>query len=62
MGYAPSALTHPTHFNLVKHKLVSRVREWPYSSFHAYVRRGLLPTDWAGDVDEPTMDFGERRG
>ena len=22
---------------------------------------GLLPADWAGDVDEPTMDFGERR-
>ncbi len=50
------------HFNPVKHKLVSRVREWPYSSFHAYVRRGLLPADWAGDDGEPMMDFGERRG
>jgi putative transposase len=50
------------HFNPVKHRLVSRVRDWPYSSFHAYVRRGLLPADWAGDVDEAKMDFGERRG
>ena len=50
------------HFNPVKHKLVSRVRDWAYSSFHVYVRRGLLPTDWAGDVDEAKMDFGERRG
>ena len=50
------------HFNPVKHKLVSWVCEWPYSSFHLYVRRGLLPADWAGDVDELTMDFGERRG
>lgn len=50
------------HFNPVKHRLVSRVREWPYSSFHAYVRRGLLPADWAGDVEEPMTDFGERRG
>jgi putative transposase len=50
------------HFNPVKHKLVSRVRDWPYSSFHAYVRRGVLPDDWAGDIDEPMMDFGERRG
>jgi putative transposase len=50
------------HFNPVKHKLVSRALEWPYSSFRAYVRRGLLPADWAGDVEEPTMDFGERRG
>lgn len=49
------------HFNPVKHKLVSRARNWSYSSFHAYVRRGLLPADWAGDIDEPTMDFGEPR-
>ena len=50
------------HFNPVKHKLVGRVYDWPYSSFYLYVRRGLLPADWAGDVDEPMMDFGERRG
>ena len=50
------------HFNPVKHKLVSRALEWPYSSFHVYVRRGLLPADWAGDVEEPMIDFGERRG
>ena len=50
------------HFNPVKHKLVRRAREWPYSSFHVYVRRGLLPADWAGDVEEPMMDFGERSG
>jgi putative transposase len=50
------------HFNPVKHRLVSRVREWPYSSFHAYVRRGVLPADWAGDVEETMMDFGERSG
>ena len=49
-------------FNPVKHKLVSRAREWPYSSFHVYVRRGLLPADWARDVDEARMDLGERRG
>jgi len=48
------------HFNPIKHKLVSRVCEWPYSSFHLYVRRGVLPLDWAGDVQESTMDFGER--
>jgi putative transposase len=50
------------HFNPVKHELVNRVRDWPYSSFHAYVRRGVLPPDWAGDVEELTMDFGERKG
>jgi putative transposase len=50
------------HFNPVKHKLVSRVCEWPHSSFHSYVRRGLLPADWGGDVAGPGIDFGERKG
>jgi hypothetical protein len=50
------------HFNPVEHKLAGRARDWPYSSFHAYVRHGLKPADWAGDVEEPMMDFGERRG
>ena len=50
------------HVDYVHFNLVSRVREWRYSSFHAYVRRGLLPADWAGEVNEARMDFGERRG
>jgi putative transposase len=37
------------HYNPVKHGLVSRVRDWPYSSFHRYVRRGILDLHW-GDV------------
>jgi putative transposase len=36
------------HFNPIKHGLVPRVRDWPHSSFHRYVREGLLPDDWAG--------------
>jgi putative transposase len=38
------------HFNPVKHGLVARVGDWPYSSFHRYVRSGILPNDWAGDI------------
>src|SRR6202162_4532678 len=49
------------HFNPVKHGLVSRVREWPHSSFQLYVRQGLLPADWAGDVSEVGAGYGERR-
>ena len=37
------------HFNPVKHGLVSRVGDWPFSSFHRFVERGILPLDWAGD-------------
>jgi putative transposase len=36
------------HFNPVKHGHVSRVIDWPYSSFHRWVRNGQLPADWAG--------------
>ncbi|MEN2426780.1 REP-associated tyrosine transposase [Chromobacterium vaccinii] len=37
------------HYNPVKHGHVERVVEWPYSSFHRYVRHGWLPGDWAGE-------------
>jgi putative transposase len=36
------------HFNPIKHGHVAAVRDWPFSSFHRYVRRGELPVDWAG--------------
>jgi putative transposase len=37
------------HFNPVRHGLVSCACDWPYSSFHRYVRLGWLPRDWGGD-------------
>jgi putative transposase len=49
------------HFNPVKHGLVARVCDWPYSSFHRYVHRGLLPQDWGGDFAQDQANFGERR-
>ena len=36
------------HFNPVKHGLVERVADWPYSTFHRHVRNGTLPANWAG--------------
>ena len=47
------------HFNPVKHGYVGRVADWPYSSFHSYVQRGILPADWAGSGVETEGDFGE---
>ena len=38
------------HFNPVKHRQVGRVADWPYSSFHRFVRDGTYPADWSGDV------------
>ena len=38
------------HFNPVKHGYCERVSDWPYSSFHRFVRDGVYPVDWR---DEP---------
>jgi putative transposase len=35
------------HINPVKHGLVQRAVDWPWSSFHRFVRDGLLAADWA---------------
>lgn len=48
------------HINPVKHGLVKRVRDWPYSSFHRMVKLGLYPGDWAGDTSNDGGAFGER--
>ena len=47
------------HINPVKHGHAIKVADWPYSSFHRYVRRGDLPLDWAGTPRDIT-GFGER--
>lgn len=36
------------HVNPVKHRLSARVRDWPWSSFHRYVRLGEYSIDWRG--------------
>ena len=36
------------HANPVKHGLVARVRDWPYSTFHRLVKQGMYPLDWVG--------------
>ena len=48
------------HFNPVKHGHATRVHEWPYSSFHRWVRLGAYPEDWAGDAGNHSSGFGER--
>jgi putative transposase len=49
------------HWNPMKHGLVKKVSDWPFSSFHRYVKEGLYPEDWTGNpTDEPNPNFGER--
>ncbi len=37
------------HFNPLKHGYVERVVDWPYSSFHRWVEKGVYEEDWCGD-------------
>ena len=48
-----------THYNPVKHGLVSSPRDWRYSSFYKYVERGIYPVDWSeGEkIDIPGSEF-----
>ena len=43
------------HFNPVKHGLVKRVADWPNSTFHRLVERGVYPPDWAGSPETDTL-------
>jgi hypothetical protein len=49
------------HIAALRHGLVRRVRDWPYSSFHRDVRAGLLPVDWGDLLDDEGGEFGERQ-
>jgi putative transposase len=46
------------HFNPVKHGYVSSPADWPHSSFHKCVARGIYPADWASGADIDG-EFGE---
>ena len=37
------------HYNPVKHKYVTKVSDWPFSSFHGYVKNLKLPSTWGSD-------------
>lgn len=47
------------HYNPVKHCLVEKVSDWPYSSFHRYVDAGILPNDWGGAQATDERLYGE---
>ena len=47
------------HYNPVKHGFVSSPLEWKHSSFHKFVRTGVLDVEWGASDD---MDFGDDIG
>jgi putative transposase len=46
------------HWNPVKHGFAHCVADWPHSSFHDYVRRGLYQENWGGE-DLADSEVGE---
>ncbi|RJG14678.1 REP-associated tyrosine transposase [Massilia cavernae] len=46
------------HRNPYKHGLVRNVRDWPYSSFHRYVKAGIYLEEWL--CDDVDLSAGER--
>jgi putative transposase len=55
----PDRAVDYVHFNPVKHGPVSHVSDWPHSSFHRHVGRGVLAADCGGDMRELSGMFGE---
>jgi putative transposase len=47
------------HINPVKHGLVSKVADWPYSSFHRLVRSGWYAENWGENI---AFDDGNKFG
>jgi putative transposase len=39
------------HYNPVKHGYVQLVKDWPYSSFHRYVKHGMYPENWSASPE-----------
>jgi len=48
------------HYNPVKHGLVSRPVDWPHSTLHSYIERGMLTPDWGVSVNDGINGHGER--
>ncbi len=47
------------HWNPVKHGIVARVKDFPWSSFHRYVTEGFYPIDWGSENPCPGYDEPE---
>jgi putative transposase len=48
------------HYNPVKHGWVERPVDWPHSTLHGYIERGMEPPNWGGKLGDETGSFGER--
>ncbi len=58
---APGCQAHMdyVHINPVKHGLVRRVADWPYSTFHRRVSQGIYPLEWAGSDGADALGYSD---
>lgn len=47
------------HYNPVKHGWVDHAEDWPHSTLHAFIRRGVVGPDWGGPGSDLRGQFGE---
>ncbi len=45
------------HYNPVKHGHVTKVADWPYSSFHRYVHSGIYNLEWGADDEVRRLEM-----
>ncbi len=48
------------HYNPVKHGWVTVAADWPHSTLHEYIRRGMANPDWGGSCGDGESGYGER--
>jgi putative transposase len=44
------------HINPLKHGLVNQVSDWPWSTFHGYMKKGIYPVGWGGKAETQLLD------
>jgi len=42
------------HLNPVKHGYVRFPRDWPWTTFHRFVKNAIYPADWSSDIEIPS--------
>ena len=48
------------HYNPVKHGIVKQPIDWPFSTLHRFVQKGVLPENWAYNLAFEDIACGER--
>lgn len=47
------------HYNPVKHALVTEAQDWPWSTYHRFVKQGIYQPDSPPPIIPDPADFGE---